>query len=58
MAFMLCQSPYSEVFRRKGMVVSVAEPDTLFVIRKMCKSLQMTIPKASVTEGALEIEQA
>lgn len=40
------------------MVVSVAEPDTLFVIRKMCKSLQMTIPKASVTEGALEIEQA
>ena len=38
------------------MVVSIAEPDTLFVIGKMCKSLQMAIPKATVTEGVLEVE--
>lgn len=38
------------------MVVSIAEPDTLFVIGKMCKSLQMAIPKATLTDGVLEVE--
>lgn len=37
------------------MVVSIAEPDTAFVIGKMCKALQMEIPKATVTDGALQI---
>lgn len=40
------------------MVVSVAEPDTLFVIEKMCKSLRMDIPKATLTEGVLQTDAA
>ena len=49
---------YVSVCCRDGLVVSIAEPDTLFVIGKMCKRLQLDIPKAAVKEGVLELEEA
>ncbi|KAA6423564.1 MAG: ATP-dependent RNA helicase [Trebouxia sp. A1-2] len=38
---------------RSGLVISIAEPDTLFVINKMAKRLQIAIAKAAVSEGVL-----
>lgn len=39
------------------MVISIAEPDTLFVIKKMAKRLQMPIKKAAVSEGILALDE-
>lgn len=41
---------------RSGLVISIAEPDTLFVIKKMAKRLQVPIEKAAVSEGILALE--
>lgn len=43
---------------RPGLVISIAEPDTLFVIKKMANRLQVPIKKATVSEGTLDfVEQ-
>ena len=39
------------------MVISIAEPDTLFVIKKMAKRLQVPIEKAAVSEGVLALDE-
>ncbi|KAL3148049.1 hypothetical protein ABBQ38_014338 [Trebouxia sp. C0009 RCD-2024] len=41
---------------RSGLVISIAEPDTLFVIKKMAKRLQVPIKKAAVSEGVLALD--
>ena len=41
---------------RSGLVISIAEPDTLFVIKKMAKRLQVPIEKAAVSEGILALD--
>ena len=41
---------------RSGLVISIAEPDTLFVIKKMAKRLQVPIEKAAVSEGILGLD--
>ncbi len=41
---------------RSGLVISIAEPDTLFVIKKMAKRLQIGIAKAAVSEGVLALD--
>ena len=35
----------------------MAEPDTLFVIKKMAKRLQVPIEKAAVSEGILGLDE-
>ena len=35
----------------------MAEPDTLFVIKKMAKRLQVAIEKAAVSEGILALDE-
>ena len=42
---------------RSGLVISIAEPDTLFVIKKMAKRLQIAIAKAAVSEGVLALDE-
>ena len=42
---------------RSGLVISIAEPDTLFVIKKMAKRLQVPIEKAAVSEGVLALDE-
>ena len=42
---------------RSGLVISIAEPDTLFVIKKMAKRLQVPIEKAAVSEGILALDE-
>ncbi len=42
---------------RSGLVISIAEPDTLFVIKKMAKRLQILIAKAAVSEGVLALDE-
>ena len=42
---------------RSGLVISIAEPDTLFVIKKMAKRLQVPISKAAVSEGVLALDE-
>lgn len=44
------------VLCRSGLVISIAEPDTLFVIKKMAKRLQVPIEKAAVSEGILALD--
>lgn len=49
-------SPFTTLYGhhcRSGLVISIAEPDTLFVINKMAKRLQIAIAKAAVSEGVL-----